>query len=244
MTWLERYRAGQRWQVWQEFRQLGDRVREPGYLPQARAVCDEMARRARANIETLVDRLASQGYRFHSNDADQTPLAGLIPATDQAADLADWLDAQPFGPLPLTVASWIRLVGDVWLVGTHPDWPDTDQGDPLVIQAEGSHYPGNPMTGYYTGEFERWQESSADEPQAGAFSLPVAPDRLAKANISGGMPYGFQMPDACADGLFRGETTMAFVEYLDHVFVNGGFAAPSSGHWQLKRELVADMLPL
>jgi hypothetical protein len=62
--WLSRYRDGQRGQVWQELRQLGSAVREPGLAAEAQLVCDEMARRARHNVEVIVERLAAQGYRF------------------------------------------------------------------------------------------------------------------------------------------------------------------------------------
>lgn len=31
--------------------------------------------------------------------------------------------------------------------------------------------------------------------------LPVAPDRLHKANVSGGDPYGIRLPDGTAEGL-------------------------------------------
>ena len=37
MSWLERYRAGDRDQVWHELRQLGDRVRDPGLIEDASA---------------------------------------------------------------------------------------------------------------------------------------------------------------------------------------------------------------
>jgi hypothetical protein len=46
----------------------------------------------------------------------------------------------------MTLLSWVRLVGDVWLVGTHPQWAESASADPLVIEAEGSRYPG--ATGY------------------------------------------------------------------------------------------------
>lgn len=40
---------------------------------EAQLVCDEMAHRARNNIEIIVERLSNDGYRFHSNDDEQTP---------------------------------------------------------------------------------------------------------------------------------------------------------------------------
>jgi hypothetical protein len=38
----------------------------------------------------------------------------------------------------MAVLSWIRIVGDVWLVGTHPQWPESADANPLVIEIEGS----------------------------------------------------------------------------------------------------------
>lgn len=245
MDLLERYKAGENERVWMELRQLGDRVREPTYLSTAQAICDEMARRARQNIETLVARLVSHGYSFHNNNDAQTPCEGFIPATAKAADRAQWFDDQPFGPIPLVLSSWIRLVGDVWLVGSHPDWPEAEEADPLVVQIEGTHHPNSPIIGYFADEYENWQEWADEDPQAaGCFSLPVAPDRLTKANISGGPPYGFLLPDSCADALFCADQTVSFVSYLNSVFSEGGFASPDAGHWQLRRELSRDLLRL
>src|SRR5215510_10193351 len=109
---LDRYRAGQRGRVWQELRQVGGAVRESGlFEEEAQLVCDEMARRARQNIELIVERLSTAGYRFHTNDDAQTPVTPYIPPTAAAAELADWLEER-FGPVPLTLLSWVRLVGD------------------------------------------------------------------------------------------------------------------------------------
>lgn len=243
MDLVEQYRAGQRWRVWHQLRELGSRVRDD-YRHQAQAVCDEMARRARHNIELLVERLVSQGFVFHSNDDHQTPMAGFIPATDEAGDLVQWLDQQPFGPIPLVVSSWIRLVGDVWFVGTHPQWPESDAADPLVVQLEGTHFPVSSMSEVYTSEYGAWQDWSESDPDAAAFVLPVSPDRLHKQNVSGGPAYGFLVPDGCADALFIGETTMPFVSYLNLVFANGGFPASDTGGWMLKTELSKGLLAL
>jgi hypothetical protein len=120
-NWLNRYREGQRDQVWDEMLQLGGAIRGSDRVDEAQLVCDEMARRARRNIEVIVERLSSDGYRFHSNDDRQTPETPYVPPTATAREHEEWLDRR-FGPLPLTLRSWVRLVGDVWLVGTHPRW--------------------------------------------------------------------------------------------------------------------------
>ncbi|MFE3543853.1 hypothetical protein ACFXK0_12875 [Nocardia sp. NPDC059177] len=168
----------------------------------------------------------------------------FIPATAGAPEQAEWLGAQ-FGVVPMTLLSWVRLVGDVWLVGTHPDWPESSSGDPLVIQVEGSHYPGSSIRGYFAEEFGRWRERDAEHPGT-RFVLPLAPDRLHKENVSGGGPYGIALPDGCVDGLFSAESTMPFVSYLNWVFDNGGFPWPSGSdaEWRVRHALRQDMLPL
>jgi hypothetical protein len=88
----------------------------------------------------------------------------------------------------MVLSSWLRLVGDVWLVGTHPDWPESEAADPLVIELEGTRYPDASIRDHFAGEYEAWQDWTADDPDAGGFVLPLAPDRLHKANISGGFP--------------------------------------------------------
>lgn len=146
----------------------------------------------------------------------------------------------------MTLLSWVRLVGDVWLVGTHPQWTNSASADPLVIELEGPRYPSASIRGHFEDELEQWHESHALDPDAGPFVLPVAPDRLHKDNVSGGPPYGIILPDGCADGLFVAETTMPFVSYLNWVFRNGGFPGPatSKGHWQVKQDLAKDLLPV
>jgi hypothetical protein len=243
--WLGRYLDGHRDEVWHELRQLGSAAREPGLAAQAQEVCDEMARHARYNVELITGRLIEQGYRFHANDDDQEQVTAHYPAGRESGELADWLEER-FGAVPVTLLSWVRLVGDVWLVGTHPQWPEAASADPLVIEAEGTRYPGASIRDHFEGEFAAWQEHSAAPPGAGPFVLPLAPDRLHKQNVSGGPPYGIVLPDTCADGLFVAHAAMPFVSYLNWVFRNGGFPWPtcSASQWRVKQALAKDLLPL
>lgn len=226
-------------------RQLGRAVREPGLAADAQEVCDEMARRARHNVEHIVERLTEQGYRFHTNDDEQTAEKPHRPPTAGAPALADWLQER-FEMVPMTLLSWVRIVGDVWLVGTHPQWPESASADPLVLQVEGAHDPDTSIRDYFDDEYEEWTEWSAEDPEAGPFILPLAPDRLTKDNVSGESPYGIVLPDACVDGLFVTETTMPFVAYLNWIFRNGGFPYPTSSEKQsrIKHQLAKNLLPL
>jgi len=147
----------------------------------------------------------------------------------------------------MTLLSWLRIVGDVRLVGTHPQWPEAGAADPLVIEIEGSRYQDSPIREYFLSEFDQWSEERADsDDDPVLFNLPLSPDRLQKDNVSGGGPYGVVVPDGCVDGLWIGETTMPFVAHLNHVFSHGGFPGRvnSAGAWQHRARLAARMMPL
>ncbi|MFE9204574.1 hypothetical protein [Micromonospora sp. NPDC007230] len=233
--------------MWHELHQLGSTIRQQADLAEeAQLVCDEMARRARQNVEVIVERLSADGYRFHANDDEQTPMTPHAAPTATAAEHADWLQER-FDAVPMTLRSWVRLVGDVWLVGTHPQWPTSASADPLVIELEGSLHADFPsIRDYFADEWNGWRERRAEDASAGVFVLPLAPDRFHKENVSGGSPYGMVLPDGCVDGLFAAETTMPFVSYLNWVFDHGGFPWPteSSSQWRVRRELARDLLPL
>jgi hypothetical protein len=225
---------------------MGAAVREGDLGVEAQEVCDEMARRARHNIEIIVERLAEQGYRFHTNDDHQEPVVPTHPPGADAPRLVAWLQAN-FDAVPMTLLSWVRLVGDVWLVGTHPRWPESASADPLVIEAEGARYPGESFEDHFEDPLLAHREmSSSGVDDADPFVLALAPDHLHKDNVSGGPPYGILLPDGCADGLFVTETTMPFVSYLNWVFHNGGFPRPTESpqQWKVRRSLAEDLLSL
>lgn len=64
-----------------------------------------------------------------------------------------------------------------------------------MIEAEGSRYPEAPIREYFRDDHANWREAHADDPaNAGVFRLPLAPDALHKANVSGGPPAGMRLP--------------------------------------------------
>ncbi|MFB9954813.1 hypothetical protein [Cellulomonas denverensis] len=239
--WLKRYLEGEHEVVWHELRRLGARVREPAFAPEAQAVCDEMARRARSNIELMVERLVQQGYRFHENDEARAPAQPLTGPVADADGFVAWME-QTFGPVPMVVSSWVRIVGDVWLVGTHPAWDTSAAADPLVVEVAGTRYAGHDIRPYLQDELESWRETAEGRP----FQLPVAPDHLHKNNISGGPPYGIELPDACADAHIVTDTGMPFVSYLRSVFEHGGFPRWSGDdrQWAVTRSLADGLKPV
>lgn len=214
---IARYQAGDHDGVWRDLRALGLDVFGVRHREDAQAVAREMATRARQNVETLVERLQADGFTAVKNDDDATPRAAHVPPTDGASALADWME-ETFAPFPMTVAAWIRQVGDVWLVGEHPRWPESVLADPLVVEFEYT-VDGGGSREYYEGEWELWTER--DDKDTYPFQLDFAPDALHKANISGDGPYGVDVPGPGIDGLV-GPTTW-FVDDLNEAFAAGGF---------------------
>jgi hypothetical protein len=91
-NWLDRYRAGQRDEVWHELRQLGRAVREPGLFEEVQLVCYEMARRARHNVEVMplrvLPQLGLQPRRIPRADIPRQPLATeAVPSPRTPASL-------------------------------------------------------------------------------------------------------------------------------------------------------------
>ncbi|MEK6234856.1 MAG: hypothetical protein N2C14_09100, partial [Planctomycetales bacterium] len=58
----------------------------------------------------------------------------------------------------------------------------------------------------------------------GPFWIELAPDHYTKANISGGGPYGIELPFLGADPVFGDSRRLPFVDYLRHCLRWGGFA--------------------
>lgn len=114
-----------------------------------------------------------------------------------------------------------------------------------MIELEGSRYDGASIRRHFEDDHEGWR-TWLPELGDSLYTLPVAPDRLHKANTSGGEPYGIIVPDGCADALITTETTMPFVDYLNWVFRNGGFPWPAdpASHRRICSTLASDLLPL
>jgi hypothetical protein len=112
-SYLERYRQGECEQVWAELLALGGQIREPRLYGEALSVAHEAMTRARANIELLVPRLTSLGYRFAHPDRV------FVPAAEGFRHLVAQVERRA-GPLPLSLRAWCDVVGEVNFMGSHP----------------------------------------------------------------------------------------------------------------------------
>jgi hypothetical protein len=196
VNYLERYQNGEHEQVWTELQALQANVRQQPYLSQAQAVATETMLRVRRNCERIIARLQGLGYVF-GTFPDGTrrfyrvaPLT--LPSPRMQADREE-LESEA-GPLPLSLIAFWQEVGTVDLVGMHRSWPNGL--DPLVVDP-----PEGPLSDLY---------DEGDE-----VFVALAPDDLHKDNVSGGDPYGLQLPNPSADFLFIYERhDLLFVPYL------------------------------
>jgi hypothetical protein len=182
-----------------------------------------MMRRARQNVQTLLDRLCKQNYRFVH------PAQAHVPPKENPTDLLDELeDVGVF--LPIALRAWIEEVGEVNFMGSSPEWPypaylfpDSRKADrvwctdPLVIGAA-------PDLIHDTFAEWQWRRNEQGADSAGRFRIAIAPDDLHKANLSGGAPYELAADRLAVDAVLLNERRcVTFVAYLRHSFAWGGF---------------------
>lgn len=202
-AWIERYLAGEHAEVWAEMTNGGEGLRQDADWADAVAVARETMRRARSNVERLVELLPAAGFEF-----DRPPGAVHVPPGPTVAADIERLE-RAVGVLPLSLRCWYQQVGHVNLVGRNPRW-GLELTDPLVVNA--------PID-FVIAEHDQWLHDRGTEWDQGPFVVEFAPDALHKANVSGGPAYAIAVPDAGADGpvLWEPHRT-TFVDYLRVAF--------------------------
>ncbi len=203
--WLEQYLRGGHVHVWTEMTGTDVILLGSRDADDARAVARETMRRARRNVERLVELLPGIGYEFEPRE--WSPV--FTPPEPDIADRLAELERE-VGPIPLSLRAWYEEVGQVDLVGRHPGW-DYELTDPLVVDAPIDHV---------LSEFEdRGTEGAGDR-----FLIGLAPDFWHKADVSGGAPYSLEVPNRGVDGLLLYEPHQTtFVNHLRIAFRWGGF---------------------
>lgn len=223
--WLDQYVAGDRIGVWASMVSM-DRIigLTDDEAADASEVAIETMRRARFNVEMLVERLPATGYVFQPGEGLQT----YLPPTPTAAKELATLELR-IGSLPLSLRSWYLEVGEVNLMGSPPaGWCDCP--DPLVVQAP---------VDYVHGERDAWETDRGTEWDRGPFVVDFSPDYLHKAAVSGGAPYSIDPNDGTVDGQVLWERSQTnFVNYLRNAFRFAGMPGFQFSEHRLPPELV------
>ena len=232
---LDWYKSGAHEDVWKELARAGPAVFEPPLAKEAEAVARETVRRARANVERLVERLGAAGWKF------RFPMTGpptnycvyAPPRRDVDAKIRE-LESL-CGPLPLSLRMWWRTVGTVCFM-RQPVF-EAPLPDPLVI---------GPIEDVIRDARE-WLDDERRRGDEPVYRAPLAPDEMHKDEISGGAPYELELPNRSADGRLLNEWhDTTFVGYLREAFRWGGLPgyARSPARRSYAADLARELLPL
>jgi len=233
VTYLERYRHGDREQVWAELTAMGSAIDTEPVYADALAVASTTMSRAGYNFFSIRHKLVASGYQFSSCSSIGTV---LLPNTKTKA-LIENIE-HSYGLLPLSVKAWFEIVGEVNLQGSHPDWkvrascePDWDYTqvvdsrisvavEPLnLLLARSAHHFPVEWIDYCSGEV--YPEHSFDltigDGRRGDDSLTVI---VGKMKMDSCLLYG---PPLGRFDKYRMEPIETFVQYLRRSFEWGGF---------------------
>lgn len=173
---------------------------------------NRIARGAEA-LRRLVEWLRDRGYRFASPGA-------ALPGPEAGTSVAIARLEHEVGPVPLAVKLFWQHIGSVDLCGDHAEWTGCDLPDPLVV------YPPSVAL----AELDDFMSDRQERLRvAFPFSIPVAPDALHKANLSGGMWVSVSVPAVADDPpLNDAGHDSTFLGVLENAIQWGGFPGLSS----------------
>jgi hypothetical protein len=203
---LARYLRGECDAVWNDLRSyeaLGGDL-----LEEARAVANETMKRVARGADMLCERLTALGWK---------PLYGELRTRPQAEDqeVMRRIEQVTEAALPVSLRAFWEVVGGINFVWDYNSGDTPDLGVALPMEKMDPLCVDPPEA--VSRLFEEWedQRSGVDPEIADPFNLDLAPDYLHKANISGGGPYGMELPFLGADPVFANEPhELPFVDYL------------------------------
>jgi hypothetical protein len=218
---VSRYRAGEHEAVWIQLRSC--EAIDGDLRDEANAVAIETMKRVASCADLLAERLDALGWK---------PLYLSMRTAPAPDDRQVFRRIEEFAgaPLPPSLHAFWEVVGGInfiWNYELDEDHPDLcaqleiEDLDPLCVDPAGS-------VGW---QFDEWedQRKGVDPELWDPLELSLSPDFLHKANISGGPPYGIELPFLGADPIFANEAHgLPFVDYLRLSIRWGGFPGLSA----------------
>jgi hypothetical protein len=211
-----RYRHGQFEEVWREIRMHSHISGE--FFEEVMEVAKETMQRVARNADLIAEKLKSRGWEALIGRLRTSPTADVTNTIKRFESITG-------SPVPPTLQGFWLVVGGidwVWNYESKNPIPDVgvelpmDEMDPLCIHAAKD-------IEYLFAEWEE-QRIELDSDLIDPYRLDLAPDYLHKANISGGAPYGIELPYFGADPLFANERhKLPLLDYLRLSFRWAGF---------------------
>jgi hypothetical protein len=226
LPFFDRYDAGDREAAWAGLQELGPQVREDPYAADALAVAYETMARARANLETIAQRLGAMGYRFFSCARPVREPVLRAPARSAFSQILA-LEKEA-GALPLSARAWFAISGNVELTGVHPRLSFIRDRSPERSQLEWDLVFTDPLVIYGVEDASKCFEYAGHVGFSGCASTKADAD-------DGGDPYMLILEAAGADCLIHGclgvSERITFVQYLRRACEWGGFPGFSEPKW-------------
>lgn len=218
--YLSRYLNGEHKEVWNEIRTFGSLSEDA--CAEVKEVADEVMQRVKQNVVLLGGRLESLGW---------VPFSGQFAGVDdgqQHRKISEKLDGSIVGPLPPVLVSFWETIQQVDFVWNYRQSPAPkicsevdlrfEEFDPLCINGANTSM---------LDELNDWREENQNRRAElqDPFFLSLAPDRLHKMDVSGGGPYGIELPFSGAEPRFDMFRKKPFlIDYLRQSLYFGGFA--------------------
>lgn len=206
---------------WASLLEQPNRLDDKAFRNRALDFASEMLAPVRDWASRTVDHLDRSGYQFCWPEK-----AVVGPESDTAEWIAALADKKVH--IPIALEAWLRTVGSINFMGTHPEWLKSGYVDPSRGW-DGDPFYTDPIvvelpSDYVTYLQDEWQEACLAGDDPGPFVIDVAPDYLHKANISGGMPYQMYADKPALDGIVLNERRCTtFMGYLRIAVRWGGF---------------------
>lgn len=209
-TLIERYMQGEHLKVWDEIRshdRIPDEQRDEVWL-----VATETMKRVARNADRIAAKLTAKGWKS---------LAGKLRTPPCAIDESLLLRVEEItgSSLPISLHAFWLNVGEidfVWDYRSRKPAPNLigkikmEDMDPLCVGSIEA----------LESVVDEWDEPDDFD----TFRIYLAPDSLHKVNVSGGEPYGIDVPFHGADPIFDDDThALPFVDYLRLCFRFAGF---------------------
>ena len=213
---LARYRSGQFEAVWREMRSFSHVDGE--FRDEVLEVAQETMRRVARNADLITARLQAAGWRALTGRLRTLPSPDDVEVFEKIGSIAG-------SPVPPSLRAFWTIVGGIdWVWNYHLEQATPDLGVAIPMADKDPLYVDPPSVASHVFEYWEGQRDQRDPDLVDPFALDLAPDFYHKADISGGAPYGIELPFFGADPLFANEAHgLPFVDYLRLAFRWAGF---------------------